>query len=543
MYEYDRNISYEYLIKLNEYEEKCINNLKFDYMKQNIAKELFTKTVFDEIIPGDTYTLKYIKLITMDILLNKSFSFKCLLTNNIYRTNKQIYYLCKVKPGCAADYDDLNIYIFDDGNIEDPFFVVMGNGSNHMVLHTQILFIYYFKKCKLFSLKKFPHWEYDNRTICINILNYINNNIILLNSKITGMFGFSPNIAHSYWNDLSGFKFLVDMDLIKYYDDIIIGKFDYYNIYEYLIKNKYKVRKEYELEDIGINNNFLVKFNDYMMYEDLSNFTIQNNELNNELEKDKINYVKSNYFPIITFNLRGIYRNLYEQEEKFSNIINTLLLIYPNMFVIFDGFIINKNVVLSEFKSEGFEYDLSSLNNSYMNILNKIISKINTLNYKSLIGLTLEEELSWLDISTYGLMQMAAGSFNYTWTMNKKCLYIGRNGYINDSLLVHTYHDFIFRENRDFTSYINPNIIDFNTYSSIDKQFNIDWRIIFYFMCRDLIILDKNNFNLSQFENIKKYNIYQSWGITFISIENLLENNNFIENYNLLKEKIIEELF
>lgn len=543
LYDYDRNIPEKYLIKFNENEEKYKNNLKLDYMKNNISRELFTQTVFNGMLPQDTYTLKYIKLITMDILLNKSFSFKCLLTNNIYRTNKQIYYLSKVKSGCAAEYDDLNVYIFDDENIEDPFFVVMGNGSSHMVLHTQILFIYYFKKSKLFTLKRLYHLEHDNKTISMNILNYIYKNNILTNNKITGMFGFSPNIAHSYWNDLSGFKFLVDMDLIKCYDDIIIGGFDYYNIYDYLIKNNYNVRKEYNLKNIGINNNFLVKFNDYFMYEDLKNFTIENNVFNNKKEIERINYVKKKYFPIITFNLRGVYRNLYEQEDKISNIINNLLLIYPNMFIIFDGFVINKNVNLTDFKSEGITSNLNTMSDSYKNIVNEIISKINTKNYKSLIGVTLEEELSWLNISTYGLMQMAAGSFNYTWTMNKKCLYVGRNHCVNDSILIHTYHDFIFRENRNFTTYINPNIIDFNTYEHLNKQFNLDWRIIFYFMCRDLIILEKHNFSLSQFENIKQYNIYQSWGIDSISLEELLVKDDFISNYDLLKEKITEELF
>ena len=117
--------------------------------------------------------------------------------------------------------------------------------------------------------------------------------------------------------------------------------------------------------------------------------------------------------------------------------------------------------------------------------------------------------------------------------MNKKCMYIGRNNFVNNSLLIHTYHDFIFREKRDFTTYMNPNMVDFIT--KPNGQFSIDFEIILYFMYRDLLILEKNNYKLSQSENLQKYNIYQSWGLDNLPLQELINNNDVLENLKKIK--------
>jgi hypothetical protein len=256
----------------------------------------------------------------------------------------------------------------------------------------------------------------------------------------------------------------------------------------------------------------------------------------NETEDvDEVVNVKKKHYPIITFNLRGVYRNLYNQEEVISSIINYLIMLFPNMFVIFDGYIVNNNVILNNYKSEGVNSNLKIFNESYEGIVNAIIPKINTKNFKSLICTDMKNQLKWLDISDYGLMQLGAGSFNYTWTMNKKCLYVGRNNYVNDSLLIHTYHDFIFRENRDFTTYINPSMVDFVT--KPNGQFVIDFQTILYFMYRDLLLLEKNNYKLTQFENLQKYDIYQSWGLG-LSLEELQNNSDILTNLTKIKNYI-----
>jgi hypothetical protein len=257
------------------------------------------------------------------------------------------------------------------------------------------------------------------------------------------------------------------------------------------------------------------------MCEHLKQFVLDQHKLyltNN----DDINSIKNNFYPIITINIRGIHRFWYDQENGYANIINHLLLMYPKTFIIFDGYVKNKQLNLDDYISEGIKSSGNDFDNSYNNILNSIISKINTKNYHSLIGSCLYEQLSWLDISNYGIMQLGAGAFNYTWLMNKKCIFMGRNQIINDQLLMHCWHDFYFRENRDFTTYIHPNLIDFNSHKHHHNSFYLDWKIIFFHVIRDLLILEKNKYNLSQYENIKKYNIYINFGLD-IDIKELLK--------------------
>jgi hypothetical protein len=64
---------------------------------------------------------------------------------------------------------------------------------------------------------------------------------------------------------------------------------------------------------------------------------------------------------------------------------------------------------------------------------------------------------------------------------------------------------------------------------------SIDFEIILYFMYRDLLILEKNNYTLSQFENLQKYNIYQSWGLDNLPLQELINNNNVLENLKKIK--------
>lgn len=523
LYEYDRNINEEYLNKLSLYEK--IHNQKFNFhsVKDEIPHTQLVSGIIN-MANGYDYKLKYMKLITLDILLNKSFSFKCLKTANTYKSNKCFHYLIKndIKKS-GVEYDDVIVYVFD--NADYPFFVVLGNGSNWGALDVHIHYIYYYSINKVYNLfYRADHYLEDLHTICKSIFEYYNNNTILESNKVSYMIGFVPNIGHTYWNDISGFNFLREMNLLEYIDTFIIGPYDYYNVGNYLKNNNFKIIKTNDITKVNVllNNNLLVKYSDWYMSESLKEFVVNINPFNDVNELNQITYVKNNYYPIITFNLRAVYRNIHNQEEYFSNIINNLLVIYPKLYIIFDGFTINSNVNLDLYGSEGVKSDLNKLNTSYNAVVNKIISMINKKNYTSLIGSSVNRVFKWLDISTYGLMQLGAGSYLYTWIMNKKALYIGRNLYINDELLIHTYHDYYYRENRDFTTYINPKLVDFDTYSKSNNEFAYNWKKILCFMLRDMIILEKNNHKLSQHNYIVKYNYYMNWNDD-INIDNLIK--------------------
>ena len=116
------------------------------------------------------------KLITLDVLLNKSFSFKCLKTSIIHRSKKCFHHLIKHNiEKTGLKYDDVIVYVFD--NIDNPFFVILGNGSYYGALQANIQYIYYYTSNELYSLFTDNHHYAENReTICKSILNYYTNN-------------------------------------------------------------------------------------------------------------------------------------------------------------------------------------------------------------------------------------------------------------------------------------------------------------------------------------------------------------------------------
>ena len=539
IYEYPRNLPSEYISKLQNWHNDKINKLNLKEKKQIPKKQMINK-MFD--MGTDIHYITYhMKLITMDIIINKNFTFKCIESGNIFKTQKCFHITFQNENVLIEQgLDDIIVYIFD--NIENPFFVCVGGGGYGGALFNQIYLIYYLKKNKIYSFNETNLSSNESKIkLCKKIIQHYNNNKINACEQVCTSYGYLSNIGHTYWNELSAFHFLVDMDLLKFIHTFIIGPYDYYNIYDYLKKNNYNVIREGNIENINNtvmkSNSLIFKYSDWFMYDDLKSFVLENNKLTDTTELLYIENVKNTFYPIITFNIRGVFRNLYKQEESLTNIINSLLLLFPNMFVIFDGYIKNENVNLNNCATEeGNLVNQNIYDDSYHNIVNTIIQHIKTTNYISLIGTTLDRELAWLDISQYGLMQLGAGAFNHTWLMNKKGLFVGRNIEINEDLLIHTWHDFYLRENKDLTNYINPKLVKFDI--SKKKEFYIDWHILFIYMLRDILILEKNNYHLSQLDNFKKYNIYMRLGLgNNITCDNFLKMN-FYDAVNSLKKYI-----
>ena len=219
LYVYKRDINEKYLIEFHNYEKNNLEMLNFNYMKKTINKPNFVDGIFNHLTPDLLYTLYHMKLITIDILTNRSFSFKCLKTNIVFRTTKSFHKLLRNdKNITGGEYDDIIVYVFT--KTPYPFVVGIGNGSYWGALHNQIHFVYYFKTKELYYFKEnqLNHVEETKEEIRSSIVNYCENNNLQRNEKVCTMLGFQNNIGHAYWNDLSGFKFLLDMKLLKFID-------------------------------------------------------------------------------------------------------------------------------------------------------------------------------------------------------------------------------------------------------------------------------------------------------------------------------------
>jgi hypothetical protein len=536
IYEHKRNLPVQLVNDFNKYIQRKYNDLKINekkkIMKPKLVSEMFSNNDIN-------YRIYHMKLITFDIIINKSFSFKCLNTNQIFRSKKSFHLVFQNEHlNVNEGLDDIIVYIFD--NIPDPFFVCKGGGGRGSIMSNEIYMVYYYNKKHIYSFcESILTSDKSKILLCNRILDYYKKNTVLPSDKICTTFGYMANMGHTYWNDLSAFKTLLDFNLLKHIDMFIIGPYDYYNLYDYLKKNNYNVIRENKIENINSvlkNNSLIFKYADLFMYEDLKTFILENNKLNDNKLLSKIQNVKNIHYPIVTFNLRGVFRYLYNQEDCFINIINSLLLLYPNIFIIFDGYVKNKNVILDNYTTDTATASEEIFDTAYYNIVNKIITGINTPNYVSLIGSTIDIQLAWLDISNYGILQIGSGSTNYSWVLNKKSIVVGKNHIINDEVLLYTFQDLNYRENKDFTTYLHPSFINDDTHYP-NSCYVINWKIIFFHMLRDLIILEKNNYSLPLIQNINNHNIYMYFDVNDININELI-NMDFYDACNILKKTI-----
>ena len=215
LYEYKRNLPVELIEKFNQYIASKKVDLKNNEKKQ-IRTKLFVKQMFSNENIIIDYRLYYMKLITFDIIINKSFSFKCLKTNQIFRTNRAFHLVFQNEHvNVQEGLDDIIVYIFD--NIPNPFFVCIGGGGRGSALSNEIYMVYYYKTPHIYSFcETILTSDQSKILLCNRILDYYNNNTVLPSDKICTTYGYMANMGHTYWNDLSAFKFLLDFDLLKH---------------------------------------------------------------------------------------------------------------------------------------------------------------------------------------------------------------------------------------------------------------------------------------------------------------------------------------
>ena len=178
IYEYPRNLPSEYISKLQNWHNDKINKLNLKEKKQIPKKQMINK-MFD--MGTDIHYITYhMKLITMDIIINKNFTFKCIESGNIFKTQKCFHITFQNENVLIEQgLDDIIVYIFD--NIENPFFVCVGGGGYGGALFNQIYLIYYLKKNKIYSFNETNLSSNESKIkLCKKIIQHYNNNKIFV---------------------------------------------------------------------------------------------------------------------------------------------------------------------------------------------------------------------------------------------------------------------------------------------------------------------------------------------------------------------------
>jgi hypothetical protein len=249
-------------------------------------------------------------------------------------------------------------------------------------------------------------------------------------NKICTIYGFMENLGHNLFNEYTGLYILYKTNLISYIDEIIFGNFDPFFIYEYFKKSNKKINK---INDINTYDNFIgrgiiFKYNHHFISKNCISFLKNNLKIynvsleNNELE---IENIKKNHYPIINIILRCGTRILKNQVEIYSDFINKILLIYPNAYFYFDGFVrnyFNTNINVSSNKC-----NTNKLLNEYNNLVYNITNKIKTKNYKSLINMYSYQIISYLNIANYTLYSCGSGCIISGWISNIPGIHYGKS--------------------------------------------------------------------------------------------------------------------
>jgi hypothetical protein len=404
------------------------------------------------------------------IIEDRKVTIKCPFTQSFIQTEK--YFLITHKTNIENPYLICNYYF--DTNI----ILGIGLGTGLGALETKILYIYNVNQ----NLLLYNWYEIDIRIFKIEVmrkilLNYekikytdFNN----LESKVITIYGYMNNLGHNLYNDNTGLFLLDYFNIINNIDTIYFGNHDPYLIKDYIIDSYNKIKIIDDNENIyfldgTIGKGIFFKYNHHFISNKCNAF------LKNRLYKlyhnkiDEIRFstndIKNKHYPIINFVLRKGYNEMIYQEHIISDIINKILLKFPNAFFYFDGFC--KNPYLKENNNFGYLGSIRNYNdlvNEYNEVFDLTVSKINTTNYLSLINMNSYEIIEYVSICDYAIYQVGSACTISGWICGIPGIQFGRQ-----DVKIYEWMDIIIRENNPKIIYLTDGI-RFNE----DKTYELD---------------------------------------------------------------------
>ena len=401
---------------------------------------------------------------------NKKISINCPFTQSFIQTEK--YFLITYKTNIENPYLICNYYF--DTNI----ILGIGLGTGLGALETKILYIYNISQ----NLLLYNWYEFDINTfkkeivykILLNIEKIKNTDFNNLESRIITIYGYMNNLGHNLFNDNTGFFLLDYFNIINYIDTIYFGNHDPYLIKDYIIKSYNKIKIIDDNENIyfldgTIGKGIFFKYN-HQFISNKCNIFLKNRLYklyHNKIDEIRLltHDIKDNHYPIINVLLRKGYNEMINQEDTISDIINKILLKYPNAFFYFDGFC--KNPYLKENNNFGYLGAIKNYNdlvNEYNEVVDLTVSKINTTNYLSLINMNSYEIIEYVSICNYAVYQVGSACTISGWVCNIPGIQFGRQ-----DVKIYEWMDIIIREDNPKIIYLTDGI-RFNE----DKTYELD---------------------------------------------------------------------
>jgi hypothetical protein len=297
--------------------------------------------------------------------------------------------------------------------------VLLGTGNTGMFCGFVYLIDYNINKIKAFSHCSYPQYYTKEYTdLLFNMKEKIKEmNVHDIPIKIKTIYGlYAHTTVHNYFNDFTGIYTMYKMGFKNMIDEVVIGPNDSLNI-ENILKEQH-------------NNIHIIKEDNVFHYNNLIGRGV--------FFRYSHFYIKNNYGPIFTFHLRvGNSSGLVSCDTVISETINSLIKIYPNAFFILDGWYSYKKFENKSHKCcylTNDTYDI--LSNEYETISKSIISKINTDNCRSLIGLELISSIKYSEIVNFGIYINSTAHI-ITWTLKIPGITFGRINIDHSKIVIH----------------------------------------------------------------------------------------------------------
>jgi hypothetical protein len=283
-------------------------------------------------------------------------------------------------------------------------------------------------------------------------------NIEKINSEpslIRTLEGHNVGLFHTCCTFVNGIYIMEQIGINNDIDEIIMGPNDPFLIEKYY-RNRYpniNVVKSVtsEIDIYKIYKGVIFKYGHFHLINKGAEFIksyIKNVMPISETYKNEIEYIKENFYPIFSINLRCVTCEIKDQSLVISDVINKLKNIYPNSFFLIGGFlgdyneelIKEKNVIIASLTTSSYNQILNIYENTFENIKNNV----NHNNIKSLLNLKVNNILEFIQ-NVHFSINMNAGYtcietilnnipstyFGTYWNdHNKRVFYISKQNYI-----------------------------------------------------------------------------------------------------------------
>jgi hypothetical protein len=358
--------------------------------------------------------------LTKSLIFNKCLTIQCPFTLKTITTSD--YFLTILKNSDLKCPDIICNYYFRKENIVMGFSMGCGwNGHNTFPLYLSSLHKHQLKVIEIEDTRMHRHIlnsKYYRKLRDISE-KYDDSDEVAV-STVTSLYGSMSNLGHTLFNEITGLFLLDYIKLIDKVDNVMMGPYDPYLISKYFERNSIKISKfnDWDFLNGKFGKGVFFKYNHVFISLRCSKFILNHlrscqyedvSPVDNSITPEKIiNEGKQ----VITIVLRCGSRSVRNQVDVIVDVVNILVKIFPDIFVIFDGF----SAPADDTVSIGVNgVPVSVIRNDYITTVDAICKRINTVNFKSLIGKPIYTCVDWLRTSNVAIYTFGSGCVNAAW--------------------------------------------------------------------------------------------------------------------------------